>query len=452
MTEHITPVFHSSLVGGSTASRRIGCPRSYSLEQQVPEDNRGSVYAQEGTALHEVMALALEKDIEPTTLIPFTFTSKHEGWSFTVDHDLWLDKGEPALKAFDAFVAEHEDRIGQPMRFLIETRVEFPGIPGAFGTSDIIGRCGPEIAVIDWKFGRGIVPATENKQLMFYAAGALNSARNFFDGMLLGPDTLITMAIIQPMREGGIDTWTTNLARLDRYGHELRAAVEAIQTLGLDAPIQDGPWCTFARCKSICPLHLGAAAKLSAKFADLQARTQTPPVACDENGNPIATCGVCGKSWNIYHDDEYCDCPPRPNDMAERYADLLDLVDMVEDWAKEVREQAHAAAERGMPIPGWVLEPGRKGPRKWAIDDAEVVKTFASEEYGLTEDDVAPRKPLTLPALEKILKRLDKAIPEGFTSQSEPTNTRLVRSENATEVVTPTPAKAVALAEKLLRL
>lgn len=422
MTESITPVFHSSLVGGSTAARRIGCPRSYTLEQQVPEDNRGSVYAQEGTALHEIMAIALQQDIEPTTLLPFTFTSKHEGWSFTVDHELWLDKGEPALKAFDAFVAEHEDRIGQPMRFLIETRVEFPGIPGAFGTSDIVARCGPEIVIADWKFGRGIVPATENKQLMFYAAGALNSARNFFDGMILGPATPITMAIIQPLREGGIDTWTTDLARLDRYGDELRAAVHAIQTLGLDAPIQDGSWCTFARCKSICPLHIGAARKLSDRFADLQAAITAKPGT------------------------------PPPNDMAERYADLLDLVDMVEDWAKEVREQAHAAAERGMPIPGWVLEPGRKGPRKWAIEDAEVIKTFASEEYGLTEDDVAPRKPLTLPALEKILKRLDKTIPEGFISQSEPSTTRLVRAENATEVVEPTPAKAAALAEKLMRL
>lgn len=422
MTEHITPIAHSSLVGGSTAARRIGCPRSWHLEQQVPEDTRGSVYAQEGTALHEMMALALERDIEPTTLLPFTFTSEREGWSFTVDHDLWLDKGEPALKAFDKFVAEHEDRIGQPMKFLIETRVEFPGIPGAFGTSDIVARCGPEIFVMDWKFGRGIVPAEENKQLMFYANGALNTARTFFDGMILGPTTPITLAIIQPLREGGIDVWTTDLARLDRYRHELIAAVEAIQTLGPDAPIADGSWCTFARCKSICPLHVGAARKLSDRFADLQAAITTKPGA------------------------------PPPNDMAERYADLLDLVDMVEDWAKEVREQAHAAAERGMPIPGWVLEPGRKGPRKWAMDEDKAIDILTSRDYGLEIDDVAPRKVLTLPQVEKMLKRIDRQIPDEWITQSEPSTTRLVRAENATEVVQPTPARAAALAERLMRL
>jgi hypothetical protein len=67
---------------------------------------------------------------------------------------------------------------------------QFPGIEGAFGTSDIIARCGNEIFVLDWKFGRGVVPAEENKQLMFYTAGALNTARDFFKGMTLNHETL----------------------------------------------------------------------------------------------------------------------------------------------------------------------------------------------------------------------------------------------------------------------
>ena len=420
MTAPITPTTHSSLVGGSTAARRIGCPRSYALEQLVPDTPSGSIYAQEGTVLHELMAVALEQDKEPTALLPFTFTTnKDGGWSFTVDADLWADKGEPALAAFDRFVAEQEDRLGQPMRLLVETRVEFPGIPGAFGTSDIIGRCGNEIFVMDWKFGRGIVPATENKQLMFYACGALNTAESFFDGMDLRHDTPVTLAIIQPARDEIIDAWTTDLLRLHNFSIELFEAVSAIEKHGENAPIQDGPWCTFARCKAICPLHIGAARKLADRFADLKAATTAKPPA---------------------------------NDMPERYADLLDLVDMVEDWCKEVRSQAHAAAEHGAAIPGWVLEPGRKGPRKWAVDEAEVIDTFTGPEFGLDADVVAPRKVLTLPQLEKILKRADLTIPEGFTTQSEPTTTRLVRVENATEIVESTPAKAAALAEKLMRL
>lgn len=416
----ITPDAHSSLVGGSTAARRIGCPRSYALEQLVPEDNRGSVYAQEGTCLHELMAIALEKDIEPTTLLPFTFTSESEGWSFTTDSDLWADKGEPALRAFDSFVAEQEERLGDTMQFMIETRVAFPDIENAFGTADIIARCGNEIFIMDWKFGRGIVPAEENKQLMFYACGALNTAREFFKGMTLTHETPVTMAIIQPLRPGGIDVWRTDMLRLHHYEFELQGAIQDVQKLGMDAPVQAGSWCTFARCKAVCPLHLGAAAKLADRFADLKAATERKG--------------------------------PPPNDVPERYADLLDLVDMVEGWCKEVRDQAHANAEQGMAIPGWVLEPGRKGPRKWAIDDEEVLKTFTSAEFGLDEDSIAPRKVLTLPQLEKILKREDKTIPESFIAQSESNTTRLVRAENATEIVEPTPAKVRTLAERLSKL
>lgn len=426
MSESITPTQHSSLVGGSTAARRIGCQRSYHLEQYVIQNSggeidKGSVYAQEGTVLHEIMAIALEKDVEPTTLLPFTFkTDKDGGWEFTVDLDLWEDKGEPALKAFDKFVAEQEDRLGEPMQFLIETSVQFPGIEGAFGTSDIIARCGNEIFVLDWKFGRGVVPAEENKQLMFYTAGALNTARDFFNGMTLNHETPVTMAIIQPMRPGVIDTWPTNLLRLHHFEVELHGAIQAIQNEGMDAPIKEGSWCTFAKCKTVCPLHIGAARKLADSFDKLKAASE-------------------GKA------------KPKVN-MPAMYAEMLDLVDMVEDWCKEVREQAHSAANSGADIPGWVLEKGRKGPRKWAIDEQEVIDTFTGQGFDLDEDTVAPRKVLTLPQLEKILKRQDKVIPDSFATQSEPTTTRLVRAENATEVVEPTAKRAAALAEKLMRL
>lgn len=426
MTDSITPTQHSSLVGGSTAARRIGCQRSYALEQYVIQNSggeidKGSVYAQEGTVLHEIMAIALEKDIEPTTLLPFTFkTDKDGGWEFTVDLDLWEDKGEPALKAFDTFVSEQEERLGEPMQFLIETSVQFPGIEGAFGTSDIIARCGNEIFVLDWKFGRGVVPAEENKQLMFYACGALNTARSFFDGMNLSHETPVTMAIIQPMRPGVIDTWRTDLHRLHHFEVELHGAIQAIQNEGMDAPIKEGSWCTFAKCKVVCPLHIGAARKLANSFDKLKAASE-------------------GKA--------------KPKvDMPAMYAEMLDLVDMVEDWCKEVREQAHSAANSGADIPGWVLEKGRKGPRKWAIDEQEVIDTFTGQGFDLDEDTVAPRKVLTLPQLEKILKRQDKVIPDDFVTQSEPTTTRLVRAENATEVIEPTAKRAAALAEKLMKL
>jgi hypothetical protein len=418
VTDRITPDLHSSLVGGSTAARRIGCPRSYALEQLVPRDDRGSVYAQEGTALHAMMAMTMVRDLEPTSLLPFTFTPEDCSWSFTVDSDLWYDKGEPALRAFDGFVCREERRLGEPMRFLIETTVQFPGIADAFGTADIIAACRDEIFVLDWKFGRGIVPATENKQLLFYACGALNSARDFFDGMTLTDETPVTMAIIQPTLEEGIDIWRTDMSRLHRYEAELKAVIETIRSQGKDAPIQDGPWCTFARCKAVCPLHLGAAAKLAARFSDLQ--------------NALA-----GKT-------------AQPDDWPERFADMLELADMLEDWCKVVRDMAHAEAERGMAIPGWVLEPGRKGPRRWAMSDKDVIESLAARGFDL--DIIAPRKLLTPPQAERILKRANISIPNEWVSQTESPATRLVRAENATETVEPAAERAKVLVERLMKM
>ena len=134
-TPTTTPEAHSSLVGGSTAARRIGCPRSYALEQFVPDTDKGSTYAQEGTALHEIMARTLQDDIEPTDLLPFNYEDEREGWSYRITHACWNEKGEPALTAFDSFIAAQEQRLQADARFLIEKRVQFPAVKDAFGTA-----------------------------------------------------------------------------------------------------------------------------------------------------------------------------------------------------------------------------------------------------------------------------------------------------------------------------
>jgi len=283
MTAHITPEEHSDLVGGSTAARRMGCPRSYKLERLVPKDERGSEYAREGTALHELMAMTLRDGIEPTDILPYTFTSADGGWSFTVDRELWDAKGEPALTAFDKFCAQMEREIGDDMHMLIERRVAVPGIPGAFGTADIIGRCGAELFVCDWKFGFKTVAADANKQLMFYAAGALNTERAWVTSELADdPTTPVTLAIIQPLNAGQgndiVQHWTTTVGDLAAYMDELRAAVTEAQEDG--ARIAKGEWCNFARCKTVCPLYLNAVGSLGEKLAELKARQAA------SNGSP----------------------------------------------------------------------------------------------------------------------------------------------------------------------
>lgn len=418
MIQHITPEEHSDVVGGSTAARRIGCPASYRLEKLVPRNDVGSKYAREGTALHELMAMALRDSIEPTDMLPYTFTAP-QGWSFTVDQALWDAKGEPALAAFDAFVAKVEAKNGELMRLLVERRVEFPQIKGAFGTSDIIGRCGDEIFVVDWKFGHGLVAADENKQLLFYGAGALNTEKTWLGKVQY--DTPVTLVIIQPANElesrDIVQSWTTDVARVEDYVAELHAAVAEAQTD--DARCAKGSWCTFARCKTVCPLHINAFGALGKKLAKLN------EAKAASNGSP---------------EDRL--------DWAQRYAELLEMTELVGPLVDEVLAQAHAYAEQGNKIAGWGLQAKPEGNRKWAVEP-RLLKLFFKR-HRIKMDEWAERKLKSPTQIEKVLKARDIALPKHYVERAPSSGTTLKRTEQITRPARSVPERLAELSEKLL--
>lgn len=398
MADHITPDAHSTLVGGSTAARRMGCPRSLHLERLVPK-TPSSVYAREGTALHEMMARILSQDVAPETLLPFTFHSPAKGsepaWSFTVDDDLWTEKGAPALAAFDEFVAGVENATGEPFEFVVEQRVAFPGIEGAYGTSDIVGRCADEVFVIDWKFGSGAVEAEGNPQLMFYAVGAL-AGWSAIAGMVK-PDTPVACVIIQPSGDPVVKEWRTDVAELHAMAEELRAAIKAGLELAAEAPIQRGPWCRFADCKAICPLHVSAAADFSERFARLRGLGTGPAQP------PGST----------------------PFDWGQFFGEALDVAEVVEEWAAEVRKRALDHAKAGGAVAGRCLVPGRPGNRVWAKPEADVVKFFKNRRFSV--NDFMPRSLIGVAAAERLLKASGRDLPEDMTTRPPATGFKLVR-------------------------
>lgn len=418
MNTHITPEEHSDIVGGSTAARRIGCPASYRLEQLVPKETGSSSYAQEGTALHELMAMALRDGVEPTDILPYTFTHP-EGWSFVVDQALWDDKGEPALTAYDTFVARIEKEIGEPMRILVERRVQFPDVAGAFGTSDIIGRCGGELFVMDWKFGHGQVSAQDNKQLLFYAAGALNTERAWVGDVSY--DTPVTLAIIQPANAmlgmNIVQAWTTDVSYLEDYTNELVSAVR--EAARENARCAKGDWCKFARCKTVCPLHLNAFGSLGEKLAKLN------EAKAASNGSP---------------EDRL--------DWAQRYAELLEMAELVEPLVAEVFSQAHAYAEQGNKIEGWGLQAKPEGNRKWAVEQ-RLLKLFFKR-HRIKLDEWAERKVKSPAQIEKLLKARDIALPKHYVERAPSSGTSLKRTEKITRPTRSVPERLADLSQKLL--
>lgn len=422
MVDHITPEEHSDIVGGSTAARRIGCPGSYRLEQMVPKDERGSEYAREGTALHELMAMTLRDGVEPTEMLPYTFTAADGSWSFTVGRELWDAKGEPALTAFDKFCAQMEAEIGDDMHMLVERRVAMPGIPGAFGTSDIIARCGGELFVMDWKFGYKTVRAEENKQLMFYAAGALNTEREWVgDELARDPTTPVTLAIIQPLnaQQGNdiVQHWTTTVGDLEVYAVELFEAVAEAQRP--NARVSKGSWCDFARCKTVCPAHLNAVGLLGEKLQALK------DAQAASNGSP---------------DDRA--------DWGQRYADLLELAELADPLVAEIHAQAHAFAEQGGQIPGFGLEAKKAGARSWAVEE-RLLKMFFKR-HRIKMDEWTERKLRSPAQIEKIVKARGIEIPKHYVQAGVSSGTKLSRTEKVTRPVQSVPERLRALSEALM--
>lgn len=404
MTAHTpTQDEHSDVVGGSTAARRLGCPGSYLREKLAPADP-GSIHALEGTALHELMAAILSDEAAPDDFLPFTYHDERSGKDFTVDVDLWEDKGWPALDAFDGLVDDITNAHDADFEFLIEKRVEFPGIPGAFGTADIVGRCVDDIYIMDWKFGRRTVPAEENKQLMFYALAAINSLP-FLHDRKVTDTTTVHMYIIQPTAEHEDDItrrFSCSYGHLCKFADRLRDAVEQAQSK--DATIEKGPWCEFARCKPFCELHRGALGDLRDMHEKMLALKETPK---DEEGEVDL-------------------------EMGELLGQMLDLADTAEEWAKAARDQAKAFATDGGHVKGYKLAKGRAPAIAWKAGYDEVVKKMRSRGFKL--DQFAPRSLITPTQAKKLFDKNNKEFPEAeLTYRGEPTTTRLVREDSSAD-------------------
>jgi hypothetical protein len=418
-----TPQEHSSLVGGSTAARRIGCPGSLAREKIAPK-SKGSAYAREGTALHEMMARILDRGEEPEDLLPFTHHQPAKGveepWSLTIDADKWDDLGQPALDMFYQFLDEIEAEAGADATMMVEVSGEFPGIEGAFGTSDVPFRCGHIGGIWDWKFGRRKVSAEENKQLMFYFAALRQKYPTYFDGV-----TDVRLCISQPQSMDEPEVWQTNIDRIDAFIGELHEAIEIAQQP--DAPIAKGSWCAFADCKAVCELHIGAAARLGGLIGELSDRREAAEATAP--GSPAQ------EQHSI--------------DMDTYLSDAMELAEMAESWSKHIAAITEQRLSAGLPVTGWKVVPKASSGRVWTADDDVVVSRLKSR--GMKADQYYAKKVVTPPAAEKVLKKLGKTLPDDIVEKKPSSGFTLTRDGDPRPEAVTANGKAAALGSALLR-
>jgi hypothetical protein len=373
-----------SRFGGSSAARVLRCPGAVRLVEKVPAHLRKvSAYAERGTALHTAMALLIDNARSLEGLVGEIISG------YAIARDDVENALQPAYAYADALL----DAPGA--EFYLEQRVAFPTIPGAFGTVDLLVRIGSAVHVLDFKFGVGVrVLALSsdgdedviNAQLLFYAAAARHSLREFFAGV-----ESIVLTILQPVSvdidSGMVSSVAVTHAELDEFVTVYRAACEEALS---DAPrLQSGSWCRFCPARPICPQHTRPLLDL-AQFV-------------------VPTAFAAPKQAYL-----------------QVLADGLDLADAIKDICVAFRDQAKRALEQGDSVPGYALSAGR-AERRWRN---EIVAQVALLSLGFDHDDIMEVETMRTPKrLELRAKARGLKIPPELIISNR-SGVSLVRSEN----------------------
>jgi len=386
---------HSSIVGGSTAARLLACPGSHqALMSLPPTADAPSEYAEEGTAMHEVMTdlmrwrqMSADDIVDMPAIAADYLGAKFYDRILTQEHlDTMI---VPALEQ----LFELENQYGGGFRVVgVEERVRFPGVPGAFGTCDLILQSPTCVLHVDLKFGQGIgvkavyhVGEDEllNAQLAFYVAAAMATRPELYPGReLVG-------AIIQPRGMDPLTHASIYRSELLTFQEDIEQAVMA--AIDRDPVRHKGEHCRFAACKVTCPLWTGP-------LLDLSALTTAPEP--DKQVERKVTA------------------------YAEYLAQAKALVDELSMFKSAIDEQLHAYLEAGGAVPGWRLKAKVK-QRQW-IDPAIVAK--ALKKLGFKSDQIWRKQLQTFAATDATAKKLGKKIPEALRL-APPTNETTIAPE-----------------------
>jgi hypothetical protein len=252
---------HAKLSASGSAKWSL-CPGSVFAEKDFP--NTTSIFAEEGTAAHELAEIILRDDDELNLGIFSLFGVTLPESGVTVTQDM--------LDYVMVYVNYVKSISGE---LFVEQRVDFSHIaPDGFGTSDAIVINDSVITIVDLKYGKGVrVDADNNTQGILYALGAVNDY-----GMLFNIKT-INIVIVQP-RLDHISEWSIGIDELNRWGERLKQAAELTATE--NAPRVPGEkQCQWCKAKATCPaLNKLTESTLMTSFDNLE--TSKPETLTDE--------------------------------------------------------------------------------------------------------------------------------------------------------------------------
>ena len=271
-------------LSASRAERFMTCPGSVRLESQMPYEPAGEAAAL-GTMLHELSEKILRgEELDDPDLDP--------------EH----------LQLAQSYADYVNGISANPRKKLIEVNVD-AGLKSLHqslgGTADAVIVEGDHLHIVDAKFGRVLVEAKDNKQLLTYALGVMRQFN--------APASIqCTMHIFQP--RAGHSKWTVSGVDLITHGHELKKAADL--ALSPDAPVIPSPdACKYCKAKTICPA-------MRQKVQDNARKDFAPDTAITP--------------------------------------EMLEWATLAADWSDAVITAAKKQLTDGETISGWNLKPGRK--------------------------------------------------------------------------------------------
>lgn len=258
--------------------------------------------------------------------------------------------------------------------------------PELWGTADMTGIGNGEVIVIDFKFGNKLVDPSDNPQLIL--TGLVLAKKNLIDIRMPGK---IKGAILQPsVKEPLVVKYSPEQLqhwsdKVDEYFSDKEKVF---------SPSKDR--CHFCPCKHKCEAK---AEDMTVKFdsvVEVEPKTETAPTAAPQLSLPAPA-----------------------NVPVENVADIMRFKTMFDKWYKDFLAVWTPKAESGEAIPGTKMVTGRKGTRKWSIEQDQI-EFYLRHMLGLPEKDVIERKVITPAKLEKDNPQLIEHLTEkGFIDQEE---------------------------------
>lgn len=295
---HVKDVPHSRL-GASGASRWMNCPGSPALIDKIVEAmsesereffKRGGVAAAEGTAAHEIAAMALlaEKDAWEY----FGVKVMVRGREFEVNQEM-VDGVQLHLDLVRELMERYSEQgarmyVEHPMRSMLDDE--------AFGTGDVIIYVpGIIIIVIDFKYGRNIVVEPDSYQNKYY--GYLAS-EEFDPAGIEDVQLWITQPRI-PHPRGLKRKHDAKLADLETWfvGEAIPAMAE---TRNPNAVLEIGEWCNFCPAKDTqsCPAIRETVDKIDISTAPEQ-------LSDAELGKVLRKMAAIAKAMSAYEEEAF---------------------------------------------------------------------------------------------------------------------------------------------------